>query len=50
VTKAELLRRKEIVEWQLSFAKDIEIAERRQKELEKIRKQIEACEKNNQKT
>ena len=38
--KKELLRRKEIVEWQLSFAKDCEIVERRQKELNEINHQL----------
>ena len=37
---SELERRKEIVEWQLSFAKDRKVIEKRQQELEEYNKRI----------
>lgn len=38
--KAELLRRKEIVEWQISIAKDRNIIELKKKELKDINQQL----------
>jgi hypothetical protein len=43
--KAELIRRKEIVEWQIRIAKDREVIDIRKQELEELNKQLEKYKK-----
>lgn len=43
--KAELIRRKEIVEWQITIAKDRDVIRERELQLKELNKQLEKIEK-----